>query len=308
MSGAALAAAIQLLQTYTVAAANIRSLRLRDIALVIPRTLRYFEFFIGISSDTPTVTLEGNKSDWQQILKRLERLYELGDEPCVWAEMLRPILRRFVSAFDGKPDLEFWNHTVYRQDDMCGQDDLSGWLTAFCVWKTDGKWNARSLPGPAVIPGAPSDSTKSRPLLIPQVPVILEPCAKPSASEMTQSRKLGARFSRILPKGSHQHFGGSSRAAATEDNTADVLAPTLAVHVENLPPSSSSSVLELSPKDMTLLRHPEVRLGRGVVLHHRRRTHTCRILRGRCPSLVFPSGTSGNIKDHDLAPVINHTH
>ncbi|KAI0642717.1 hypothetical protein C8Q79DRAFT_916812 [Trametes meyenii] len=118
-------------------------------------TLRaYFEYRMDITCGIPTVTLEGNKSDWERILKRLDRLYELGDEPSVWAEMLRPILRRFVSALDGERDLEFWKHIVYRDQSMCGQDDLSGWLTAFCVWKHDGTWNAGPLP--ERIPSAPS--------------------------------------------------------------------------------------------------------------------------------------------------------
>lgn len=93
----------------------------------------------------PSVTLEGTKADWQRIVKRLERLHELGDQPSAWANMLYPILSRFVSAFDGNPDTEFWKHVVYKQSVYCGRTDLSGWLTAFCVWTSEGKWQAGPL-------------------------------------------------------------------------------------------------------------------------------------------------------------------
>ncbi|KAL1949118.1 hypothetical protein VTO73DRAFT_10924 [Trametes versicolor] len=115
----------------------------------------YFEYYMDITCGIPTVTLEGTKADWERIVKRLERLYELGDEPSAWAIMLYPILRRFVSAFDGNPDTEFWKHVVYRQQEYCGQDDLSGWLTAFCMWTCEGKWKAGPLSSWLAIPRPP---------------------------------------------------------------------------------------------------------------------------------------------------------
>lgn len=92
-------------------------------------------FLCGI----PSVTLEGEKADWERLYKRLERLPELGPEPEQWAAMLRPILRRFVEAFDGNPDVAFWERVV-KIDGICALDTLSGWITAFCVWDADGKW------------------------------------------------------------------------------------------------------------------------------------------------------------------------
>ncbi|KAJ8481919.1 hypothetical protein ONZ51_g5702 [Trametes cubensis] len=114
----------------------------------------YFKFTGGITCGFPSVTLEGTKEDWQRLLYRTTRLYEFGDQPAVWAEMLRPILRRFVAAFDGNPDVTFWKHAVHRIEEYCGQDDLTGWITAFCVWNADGKWAAGPLPKD--IPVAPS--------------------------------------------------------------------------------------------------------------------------------------------------------
>ncbi|KAJ8481901.1 hypothetical protein ONZ51_g5696 [Trametes cubensis] len=124
-------------------------------SVVMMSTLKaYFEYTMDIVCGIPYVTLEGTKADWEKLVKRLNRLYEMGDEPSVWAEMLRPILRRFVSAFDGEPDVQFWEHVLLHQQEMCGQDDITGWLTAFCVWDHRGKWKAGKLPEtiPRLIP------------------------------------------------------------------------------------------------------------------------------------------------------------
>lgn len=148
------------------------------------RSNRYFEYFMGITCGIPTVTLEGTKADWERIVKRLDRLYELGDEPSAWANMLYPILRRFVSAFDGKPDTAFWKHVVYRQEEYCGQDDLNGWLTAFCVWTNAGKWKAGPLepllaiprPNPAVVESGPL------PQFVEPTPTTLTPSPTPAST------------------------------------------------------------------------------------------------------------------------------
>ncbi|CDO71951.1 hypothetical protein BN946_scf184940.g98, partial [Trametes cinnabarina] len=108
----------------------------------------YFTYRIVIICGIPTITLLGTQSDWLSLLRRLDRLPTLGPEPAAWARMLRPVLRRFVEVFDNpeQPDLEFWRSVVYRRQEMCGQDDLSGWLTAFCVWNHNGVWKAGRLP------------------------------------------------------------------------------------------------------------------------------------------------------------------
>ena len=111
----------------------------------------YFSYKIMLLCGIPSVTLEGEKEDWERLYKRLERLPELGTEPGQWAAMLRPILRRFMDAFDGQPDTTFWEHAVHRDSRICGSGSqlehfLSGWITAFCVWNTKGTWLAGPLP------------------------------------------------------------------------------------------------------------------------------------------------------------------
>jgi len=60
-----------------------------------------------LDCSVPSVTLEGEKSDWESILARLDKLGEFGAEPTEWARMLRPIIHRFISAFGGNPDVDF---------------------------------------------------------------------------------------------------------------------------------------------------------------------------------------------------------
>ncbi|KAI0760356.1 hypothetical protein C8Q74DRAFT_1295634 [Fomes fomentarius] len=178
-------------------------------SVVMMSTLKhYFIYEDGITCGIPSVTLEGTKSDWEDIHRRLWRLYELGPEPSVWADMLRPILRRFVDAFDGKPDIEFWNHIAYRDGSICGQDNLSGWITAFCVWSSEGKWIPQKMP--AQIPTQPS---------IPP-PSVAE--STPSQSQMSEGgRKTSTgrskRFSKLLSRWVHKGAPEEVEVATSEE-------------------------------------------------------------------------------------------
>jgi hypothetical protein len=55
--------------------------------------------------------LFGQKSDWEFILRRIEKLQIPGKEPKEWSKLLVPIITRFVSAFndpDSKGNTYFW--------------------------------------------------------------------------------------------------------------------------------------------------------------------------------------------------------
>ena len=96
----------------------------------------------------PSVTLEGEKSDWERLLARLDKLDSFGEEPKAWAAMLRPILTRFVRAFDGEPDIDFWSRVCHYYPQGSGPTYLSGWITAFCVWSSNGKWRGPPISQP----------------------------------------------------------------------------------------------------------------------------------------------------------------
>ncbi|VDC04763.1 unnamed protein product [Peniophora sp. CBMAI 1063] len=112
----------------------------------------YFEYSFGITCGIPKVTLEGDKADWEDLLRRARKLMEYGEETTAWYALLRPVLVRFVRAFDLLPNtrdnLDFWNHAVFHQQTGCGDPTefaLTGWLSAFCVFSDKGKWIGRPV-------------------------------------------------------------------------------------------------------------------------------------------------------------------
>lgn len=108
---------------------------------------KYFSYGMTVCCGLPSVTLLGDVQDWKEMLRRLDKLDVLGEEPSRFAAMLRPILRRFVLSFENPTDAEvvrFWNTIVHRHVMGSGTDYLSGWLTAFCFWDEDGKTKYQS--------------------------------------------------------------------------------------------------------------------------------------------------------------------
>lgn len=102
---------------------------------------KYFSLGCSVFCGLPSVTLLGEKSDWVSIHKRLDHLDLLGEEPALFAKLLRPILRRMIMSFDapGSPEvIRFWNTIIHRHELFSGTDYLTGWLTAFCFWNEEG--------------------------------------------------------------------------------------------------------------------------------------------------------------------------
>jgi hypothetical protein len=119
-----------------------------DIAvasMAMMATMQKYFTYIGMSAcGFPSVTLLGEVGDWENIVRRLDLLSRYGEEPAKWAELLRPVLNRFVATFS-EPDSEelkdFWMKACYEQGASgSGQSDVwSGWITAFMYWDTLGK-------------------------------------------------------------------------------------------------------------------------------------------------------------------------
>ncbi|KAF8887258.1 hypothetical protein CPB84DRAFT_1816645 [Gymnopilus junonius] len=109
----------------------------------------YFEYEMTMCG-LPSVTLEGEKSDYVNILSRLSKLEMLfppeDEEPRAWFTLLRPVIRRFAQSFDNNgrtsSNIDFWNKVSHHYSLGSGTQYLSGWITAFCVWDSEGKWQA----------------------------------------------------------------------------------------------------------------------------------------------------------------------
>lgn len=93
---------------------------------------KYFTYGVELLCGLPSVTLLGQKRDWEEILKRAERLKTFGDESTVWYTLLQPVLQRFVDTFDdanGEEIRGFWQSIAHYSGGGSGPTYLSGWIT-----------------------------------------------------------------------------------------------------------------------------------------------------------------------------------
>jgi hypothetical protein len=100
----------------------------------------YYSFIFHILCGIPTITLEGTKEDWVEIQKRLEKLDTWDDKTRKWHSLLKPVLKRFIAAFEKDQDKEFWSHIVSVNSIGCGSKGVSGWITAFCAFDERGRF------------------------------------------------------------------------------------------------------------------------------------------------------------------------
>jgi hypothetical protein len=108
----------------------------------------YFDYTCVTLCGIPSVTLDGTKEDWLNIQTRLNKLDEFGESTKVWATMLKPVISKFIAAFDDghNVDGEFWDHIVSPVSRGSGSPTLGGWMTAFCAFDSKGAFIGK--PGP----------------------------------------------------------------------------------------------------------------------------------------------------------------
>ena len=102
---------------------------------------KYFYCRFALSCGIPSVTLLGERADWQALLERLDKIPQLGAQPTQFHGLLKPVLTRFLRSFDAPdhPDtVSFWGNVAHEHRNFSGPNELSGWITAFCFWNTNG--------------------------------------------------------------------------------------------------------------------------------------------------------------------------
>ncbi|KAJ7050624.1 hypothetical protein C8F01DRAFT_1067464 [Mycena amicta] len=120
-------------------------------AVVLLATLKdYFNYqMIMIGCGIPRVTLEGERADWVDILSRLEKLKEYGVETIAWYHLLRPVISRFVAAFDAPrsaENIDFWQRVSQYVPGGSGRGDYhTGWISAFTAFSKTGEWKGNAL-------------------------------------------------------------------------------------------------------------------------------------------------------------------
>ncbi|CAH0020500.1 unnamed protein product, partial [Clonostachys rhizophaga] len=141
-----------LLPAFTTTTANDQTVA----ALTLMSTMKkYFDYsLLSGGCGFPSVTLEGEKKDWELLAAKIQVLADYGDEPADWSVRLVKVVEKMIEGFD-KPDddniKDFWMRACHaaREDGSGWIETLSGWLTAFCYWGEDGKpvgdWSDEAL-------------------------------------------------------------------------------------------------------------------------------------------------------------------
>ena len=99
----------------------------------------YFEYKISITCGIPEITIEGSPEDWAKIEKRLDQLegYDLD----WWVDDLRPIIKEFKLASEGKANAKFWKD-IFAEESVnvvCGSETYyKGWLFKFFPYLKNG--------------------------------------------------------------------------------------------------------------------------------------------------------------------------
>nr|GAT61074.1 predicted protein [Mycena chlorophos] len=105
----------------------------------------YFELSMRVGCGFPSVTVLGERADWEEIQRRVDQLPQYGPEPTAWADLLNVVLNEILNCLD-HPESDdakaFWMRAVHEAGSWGSGlefESLSGWLTALCFWDTDGK-------------------------------------------------------------------------------------------------------------------------------------------------------------------------
>ncbi|KAH8684354.1 hypothetical protein BGZ60DRAFT_397392 [Tricladium varicosporioides] len=105
----------------------------------------YFEYLMLCGCGFPSVTLLGEKEDWEGILSRIRELQgkEYHAETKEWCELLIPTVSWMIKSFDS-PDSQavrdFWLRVAHAEGPSAsGIRTLSGWINAFIFWDENGK-------------------------------------------------------------------------------------------------------------------------------------------------------------------------
>ena len=104
---------------------------------------QFFSYVVTDGCGFPSVTLEGERSDWADLVGRVGRFAMFGEEAGEWARCLGKAVEGMLGSFDRPEDeqvKEFWMKACHSAGaEGSGEAArLSGWLTAFCWWTAAG--------------------------------------------------------------------------------------------------------------------------------------------------------------------------
>ena len=114
-------------------------------SIVMMGTLQsYFDYVLRGGCGFPSVTLQGEKSDWEEILLKVQQFSKYGPLAAEWTRLLIPVIQYMIASFTQptSPDVKsFWLRACHAAgaDGSGSVRTLSGWITAFCFFSEKGK-------------------------------------------------------------------------------------------------------------------------------------------------------------------------
>ena len=104
-------------------------------------TKHFFEFEGETCCGFPSITLEGNKEDWEHLITKTHNLLTLCEKEFAfyWEKVLFSVLNKFVKQFENPStvDVKFWDCMIIK-DGAQGSgvsNWISGWINAFIPYK-----------------------------------------------------------------------------------------------------------------------------------------------------------------------------
>ena len=106
-------------------------------AMLMSISSAYYTFGITSLCGIPEIAIKGTMLDWICLKTRFNELANILEMEW-WASELNPVLDKFIAAFGGKVDLEFWRgfYKYIKGDEGCGWGPkINGWITKFFPYR-----------------------------------------------------------------------------------------------------------------------------------------------------------------------------
>jgi len=96
----------------------------------------YFQYTFRTMCGFPKIYLYGEQNDWTKLKEKSKLLLSTKCEEKFandWSKILMPILDRFIKAYDGEIDCEFWNKMIKAEAirGSGGYTYFNGWINVF---------------------------------------------------------------------------------------------------------------------------------------------------------------------------------